>query len=325
MSHRSKEFIEIAEQAEKNFREFLNVPKNYEVFFFQGGATMQFSAIPYNLLKDKTKVNYITTGAWSESAIKEAKRIATAVEAWPESGSKFTTIPDVSTWHIDKEAAYFHYCDNETIHGVEFKDFPFEAIGDTTLVCDASSNIGTRPIDWEKYGVVYAGSQKNLGPAGVCVVVVRQDLIGHQRADTPVLFDWKTFKAAPNKFHNTPACYPIYVTGLNLALMNKNGLQYYQDLAEKRSSLLYNYIDGSDGYYTNPVDVRYRSRTNIPFRVKCDAKLEEKFLKEAGEHGLIELKGHRSVGGCRASCYNAMPLEGVEALVNFMKKFREEN
>ena len=194
-----------------------------------------------------------------------------------------------------------------------------------TLVCDASSNIGTRPIDWEKYGVVYAGSQKNLGPAGVCVVVVREDLIGHQRPDTPVLFDWKTFKNAPNKFHNTPACWPIYVTGLNLAHMNKNGLQYYQDLAEKRSQALYNYIDNSEGYYTNPVDPRYRSRTNIPFRVKCDEKLEAKFLKEAAEHGLIELKGHRSVGGCRASVYNAMPMEGVDALLAFMKKFRTEN
>jgi len=158
MSHRSKEFMTIAEQAEKDFREFLNVPNNYQVFFFQGGASMQFSAIVYNLLRDKTKANYITTGAWSESAIKEAKKLCTAVEAWPESGSNFTTIPDPETWVIDKESAYFHYCDNETIHGVEFNDFPFEKVEGLELVCDMSSNIGTRPIQWEKYGVVYAGA-----------------------------------------------------------------------------------------------------------------------------------------------------------------------
>ena len=283
------------------------------------------SAIPYNLLKDKTKVNYITTGAWSQSAYVEAKKLATVVEAWPDSGNKFTTIPDVSTWNIDKESAYFHYCDNETIHGVEFKEFPYEAVEGMTLVCDASSNIGTRPIDWEKYGVVYAGTQKNLGPSGVVIVVVREDLIGHQRPDTPCIFDWSIFKKAPTKLHNTPACGPIYLTGLNLAHMNKNGLQYYQDLAERRSKLLYDTIDGSEGYFTNPVDPRYRSRTNIPFRIKSDEKLEAKFLKEAGEHNLIELKGHRSVGGCRASVYNAMPYEGVEALVAFMNKFRQEN
>jgi len=157
------------------------------------------------------------------------------------------------------------------------------------------------------------------------VTIVREDLIGHHRADTPVMFDWKTFRDAPNQYHNTPACYPIYVTGLNIALMKKNGLQHYEDLANKRSTMLYDFIDNSDGYYTNPVDVKYRSRTNIPFRVKSDEKLEADFLKKAGEIGLIELKGHRSVGGCRASCYNAMPLEGVEALIDFMKKFKTEN
>jgi len=194
-----------------------------------------------------------------------------------------------------------------------------------TLVSDMSSNIGTRPIDWEKYGVVYAGAQKNLGPAGTCIVVVREDLIGKQRPDTPCLFDWKQFRDAPTKFHNTPACYPIYVTGLNLAHMKKLGLQHYHELANKRASLLYDYVDGSEGYYTNPVEPKYRSRTNIPFRVKKDDKLETKFLSEAQKAGLIELKGHRSVGGCRASCYNAMPIEGVEALIEFMNKFREEN
>ncbi len=227
MSHRSKEFMSIAEQAEKDFREFLNVPSNYQVFFFQGGATMQFSAIPYNLLRGKEKANYITTGAWSESAIKEAQKICSPVEAWPDHKQQFNTIPDPETWVIDKEAAYFHFCDNETIHGVEFKDFPFEKVEGLELVCDMSSNIGTRPIAWEKYGVIYAGAQKNLGPSGVCVVVVREDLIGHHRKDTPLLFDWKTFAAAPSKMHNTPSCWPIYVTGLNLAHMKVKGLAHY--------------------------------------------------------------------------------------------------
>ena len=311
MSHRSKEFMAILDQAEKDLREFLSIPKNYQVFFFQGGASMQFSAIVYNLLRGKTKLNYLTTGAWSEAAIKEAKKLAEVVEAWPDSGSNYNTIPDFSTWVLDKEAAYFHYCDNETIHGVEFNDFPFDKFEGLDLVCDMSSNIGTRPIPWEKYAVVYAGAQKNLGPAGVTVVVVREDLLGHQRKDTPILFDWKAFAGAPSKQHNTPACWPIYVTGLNLAHMKAKGLEHYQKLAHERASLLYDYIDNSEGYYSNPVDPRYRSRTNIPFRVKKDAKLEEKFLAEAQAQGLIELKGHRSVGGCRASCYNAMPIEGV--------------
>lgn len=248
----------------------MNVPKNYKIFFFQGGASTQFSAIPYNLLRGKDKSNYMTTGAWSQAAIAEAKKLSTAVEAWPDSGNKFTTIPDVSTWKIDKDAAYFHYCDNETIHGVEFQEFPYEAIGDMTLVCDMSSNMCSRPIDFTKYGVVYAGAQKNIGPAGVTVCVIREDLIGHHMASTPVICDWQTFSKAPNTYHNTPVCWSIYVCGLNIAHMKKNGLEYYQKMAEKKSKLLYDYIDNSDGYYSNPVDVKYRSRLNIPFRVKKD-------------------------------------------------------
>lgn len=281
MSHRSKEFISIAEQAEKDLRELLAIPQNYHVFFFQGGASMQFSAIPFNLTKDKTKTSYLTTGAWSEQAIKEAKKVCQASEVCPEHKT-FNTVPAADTWQVDPEASYFHYCDNETIHGVEFNDFPFEKVpAGVNLVCDMSSNFATRPIDWAKYGLVYAGAQKNLGPAGVCVVVVREDLVGQQRPDTPILFDYKTFRDAPTKFHNTPACYPIYVTGLNLAHMNKQGLQHYQDLAGRRASMLYDYIDNSEGYYSNPVEPKYRSRTNIPFRVKKDDKLETKFLAEA--------------------------------------------
>jgi phosphoserine aminotransferase len=333
MSHRSKEFIEITEQAERDFRDLMDVPKSgFQLFFFQGGASMQFSAIPYNLLGgEKKHGNYLTTGAWGESAIKEAKKISSPHEVWADSGSKFTTVPDSDKWSIDKDAAYFHYCDNETIHGVEFPgagSFPFDVIPENMpIICDMSSNFCSRPVAWDKYGVVYAGAQKNVGPAGVCISVIRDDLIGaNMRKDTPLLFDWKTFRDAPTKFHNTPACYPIYVCGLNLAYMKKQGgLAYYEDLSQRKSQLLYNLIDSSSDYFSSPVDPRYRSRMNIPFRIKKDDKLEAKFLKEAGEAGFIELKGHRSVGGCRASIYNAMTIEGVEALTNFMKKFRDEN
>jgi phosphoserine aminotransferase len=181
---------------------------------------------------------------------------------------KFTTLPDPSNWHIDPEAAYFHYCDNETVHGVEFQEFPYDKVpSGQILVSDMSSNMCTRPIHWEKLGVVYAGAQKNVGPSGMTIVIVREDLIGHQDPKTPLMCDWRVMRDAPNQFHNTPACWPIYVAGLNIAHMKKNGLAYYTKLAEKRSKLLYDTIDNSYGYYTNPVDKKYRSRMNIPFRV----------------------------------------------------------
>ncbi len=237
MSHRSKEFIEITEQAEKDFRDLMGLPKSgHQVFFFQGGASMQFSAIPFNLLGgEKKTANYLTTGAWSESAIKEAKKFCTPHEVWADSGSKFTQVPSPDTWNIDKDAAYFHYCDNETIHGVEFpgaSSFPFDVVPEgMDIVCDMSSNFCSRPVNWDKYGVVYAGAQKNVGPAGVCISVIRDDLIGTKmRKDTPLLFDWKQFRDAPTKFHNTPACYPIYVCGLNLAYMKRiGGLQHLEE------------------------------------------------------------------------------------------------
>jgi phosphoserine aminotransferase len=224
MSHRSKEFIEIAVKAEKDFRDLMGVPTNYKVMFMAGGASLQFSAIPMNLLKDKTKANYFTTGAWSEAAIKEAKKFCTTNEVYPDAGGKYVTVPEPEKWNIDRDAAYFHYCDNETIHGVEFNDFSFETVGEQLLVCDMSSNMCSRPVQWDKYGVVYAGAQKNIGPAGVCVVVIREDLIGHQKPDTPLLMDWKAFATAPTQFHNTPACWPVYVCGLNIAYMKSKGL-----------------------------------------------------------------------------------------------------
>lgn len=324
MSHRGASFKEIIADAEKDFRELMSVPEDYEVFFFQGGASLQFSAIPYNLLKDNKKANYLVTGSWSKAAIKEAKKYGEITEVI-EPLSAYTGCPGLSDWKYESDAAYFHFCDNETIYGVEFNDFPYEELKDQTIVCDMSSNFCSRPVDWTKYGVVYAGAQKNVGPAGIAIVVVRKDLIGKQREDTPLLCDWETFSKAPTKCHNTPSCWAIYMAGLNFKYMLKKGLDKIEEEANAKSKLLYDAIDGSDGYYVNPVDVKMRSRMNVPFRVKSDDDVEKKFIAEATAAGLIELKGHRSVGGCRASIYNGMPIEGVQALVDFMAKFKEEN
>jgi len=305
----------------------MNVPDNYKVMFQQGGASLQFTAIPLNMLGEKNDANYITTGSWSSAAIKEAKKYCKPTEVWPESQGKYSTVPEPSTWKLSEDAAFFHYCDNETIGGVEFNDFPYEKFEGKNIVCDMSSNFCSRPVDWSKYAMVYAGAQKNVGPAGCTILVIRDDLFESKSKENPcpMLCDWKQFKDAPDQFHNTPCCWSIYVSGLNLAYMKKKGLKAIEEEAVKKSEMLYNMIDNSDGYYSNPVEKKYRSRINIPFRVKCDEALEAKFIKEVTAAGMIELKGHRSVGGCRASVYNGMPVEGVETLVAFMKKFQADN
>jgi len=327
MSHRSKSFTSIAEKAKADLKKLLDIPDNYKIFFFQGGASLQFSAICFNLLGDEgKKANYVSTGTWSEGAIKEAKKYCTPTEVTNNKGIKYTDVADTAEWNIDEDATFFHFCDNETIQGIEFNPFPHDKIpANQITVCDMSSNFCSRPIDWSKFGVVYAGVQKNVGPAGCCITIVREDLIGKHRKDTPMLCDWETFGKAPNTFHNTPSCWPIYVSGLNIAYMLEKGLPAIQKEAELKSSMLYEYIDSSEGYYSNGVAKEFRSRMNVPFRVKANDELEAKFLAEATKANLIDLKGHRSVGGCRASIYNAMPVEGVQALIDFMKKFREEN
>ena len=272
--------------------------------------------------------NYLVTGTWSQGAIAEAKKYCTANVVADNKGTGYTTVADPSEWNIDPNAKFFHYCDNETIQGFEFSDqFPFDKVpAGQTLVCDMSSNFLTQPIDWSKYGVVYAGAQKNVGPAGVTFVIARNDLFATHRSDTPLLCDWLTFSKAANTFMNTPSCWPIYICGLNLAYMiEEGGIPALQAKAAERSSLLYNYIDNSDGYYVNNVEARYRSRTNIPFRICNNEDLENKFVKNATEARLTDLSGHRSVGGCRASLYNAMPVEGVQALIAFMEQFKAEN
>lgn len=267
------------------------------------------------------------TGTWSAGAIKEGKKYCNANEVTDNKSTGYTTVADPSEWNVAPDAKFFHYCDNETIQGFEFKEFPHDKVPEgQILVSDMSSNFMTKAIDWSKYGVVYAGAQKNVGPSGICFTIVRNDLIPGHRADTPLLCDWETFSKAANTFHNTPSCWPIYMCGLNCAYMlEQGGIPAMKAKAEERSTLLYNYIDSSEGYYTNPVDHQYRSRINVPFRVCANADLEAKFISEATAANLTDLKGHRSVGGCRASLYNAMPIEGVHALIAFMTEFKTNN
>ena len=257
MSHRSKAFTAIAEKARSDIKTLLAVPDDFTIFMFQGGASLQFSAICYNLLSDgeQQSANYLTTGTWSQGAIKEAAKYCAPNEVANNKESGYSTVADSADWNIKPDAKFFHYCDNETIQGFEFLEFPHDKVpAGQTLVCDMSSNFMTKPVDWSKYGVVYAGAQKNVGPSGMCVVIVRNDLIAGHRSDTPLLCDWETFSKAANTFHNTPSCWPIYVSGLNLAYMvEQGGIPAMQAKAAERSSMLYSYIDGSDGYYVNNV------------------------------------------------------------------------
>jgi phosphoserine aminotransferase len=325
LSHRSKHFVDIIERAEASLRKLLSIPDNFKVLFLQGGASGQNGAIPMNLLGKNKKCNYLVTGNWSKNSIKDAKKIGEVTEVI-EPLKEYNGCPEFKDWKVDPEAKYFHFCDNETVHGVEFNNFPYEELKDQTLVCDMSSNICTRPIDWSRYGVVYAGSQKNIGPAGATIVVVRDDLLDDQMDITPDVINWKKHVDAPGQCFNTPCCWSIYMCGLNIDYMlEKGGLEVLEKEVDEKAKLIYGAIDGSDGYYTNPVDPAYRSRINVTFRVKKDDELEKKFLAGAAKANLIDLKGHRSVGGVRASIYNAMPLEGVQALVDYMKKFQEEN
>merc|ERR1740121_3324449 len=323
MSHRSKEYESIIFQAEKDMRELLSVPANFKILFLQGGATAQFAALPLNLLGSKDAVgSYAVTGQWGEKALAECKKYGKAHAACNTKSSKFTKIPPQSEWDVSADAAYLHYTSNETVNGVEFKDVP-KVSGNTLLVCDWSSNFMSKAIDWDKHAMIYAGAQKNIGAAGVTVVIVREDLLGKELAACPTAMSYKTYAKA-DSMYNTPPCYAIYIMGLYLQYAKKNGgLAHFDELAEKRANLLYGTIDNSDGFYACPVEKDCRSRMNVPFVIKGDdAALTKEFLAEAKALGMTNLAGHRSVGGCRASLYNAMPVEGVAKLANFMDKFR---
>jgi len=320
MSHRGKDFVGIAERAEADLRELLAVPSNYKVLFLQGGATGQFAAIPLNLTTADSVADYVNTGAWSKKAISEAKRYC-KVNVAADAGGNYSNVPARDGWKLTPGAAYVHYTPNETIGGVEFPFVP--DVGDVPLVADMSSTILSRPIDVSRFGVIYAGAQKNIGPAGLVVVIVREDLLGRARPDTPTVFDWKAM-AADGSMLNTPATYSWYVAGAVFQwIKRQGGLAAMERLNRAKAEKLYATIDGS-GFYSNPVAKECRSWMNVPFTMPSEA-LDKPFLEGAKAEGLVALAGHRSVGGMRASIYNAMPMAGVEALVSFMEHFQQKH
>ena len=321
MSHRGKEYMSIQAEAEADLRELMNIPANYKVLFLQGGATSQFSMIPMNLLRGKGSADYLNTGEWSKKAIKEAKKYCNVNVVASSEDKNFSYAPTQDTWKLDPNAAYVHFTSNETIGGVEI--FWTPKTGNVPLVMDMSSNILSRPIDVSKYGLIYAGAQKNIGPAGVTIVIVREDLLGETVKGTPVMFDYKTH-ADNDSMYNTPPTYGIYIAGLVFKLLkSKGGLAAMEVINRAKAKLLYDFLDASK-FFVSPVAVENRSLMNIPFTLK-DASLEEEFLKGAKTRGMAQLKGHKSVGGMRASIYNAMPIEGVQALVAYMKEFEQQH
>ncbi len=321
MSHRGEEFIAIYEQAESDLRELLAVPANYKVLFLQGGAAAQFAMIPLNLLRGKTGADYVNTGQWSKKAIGDAKKYCKVNVAASSEEANFSYAPKQAQWKLDPNAAYVHVTTNETIGGVEFHWTP--DTGDVPLVADASSHILSRPMDVSRYGLIYAGAQKNIGPAGLTIVIVRDDLIGHAAPTTPSVFDYK-IQADNDSMYNTPPTYGIYIAGLVFRwLKDLGGLAKMEEKNIAKSSLVYDYLDQTE-FYHSPVAKDDRSRMNIPFVLR-NAELDGAFLKAAESRSLMQLKGHRSVGGMRASLYNAMPMEGVQALVEFMREFEKKH
>jgi phosphoserine aminotransferase len=322
MSHRGKEFTAIIEQAEADLRELLGVPANYKVLFLQGGATQQFAQIPMNLLAGEfanKSADYLVTGSWSKKAYKEAQRIASVRCAGSTEGAGFQSLPDPATFDLDAQAAYFHLCTNETIHGVEV---PPEYVlpNNVPIVADMSSHILSRPIDVSRYGLIYAGAQKNVGAAGVTLVIVREDLLGRAASNIPSVMDYAVM-AENGSMLNTPPTFAIYVAGLIFQWLKKQGgLSAIERVNAEKAALLYACIDGSQGFYRNPVAKDCRSRMNVPFTL-ADSALDAVFLAESKAAGLASLKGHKSFGGMRASIYNAMPLAGVRVLVDFMNGF----
>ena len=322
MSHRGKEFTAIIEQAETDLRELLGIPANYRVLFLQGGATQQFAQIPMNLLAGRS-ADYLVTGSWSKKAFREAQRIGSARCACSSEGSGFLALPELAAIDFDPQAAYFHLCTNETIHGVEVPPgylLPTSVSANVPIVADMSSHILSRPIDVSRYGLIYAGAQKNVGAAGVTLVIVREDLLGHAATNIPSVMDYAVM-AENGSMLNTPPTFAIYVAGLVFQwLKQQGGLAAIERVNAEKAELLYDCIDGSQGFYRNPVEKGCRSRMNVPFTL-ADSALDAAFLAASRAAGLASLKGHKSFGGMRASIYNAMPLEGVGVLVDFMNDF----
>lgn len=317
MSHRAAEMVAIATEAEADLRELLKIPANYKVLFLQGGASTQFSAIPLNILPVGGKADYLNTGQWSQKAIEEAARYGYVNVVATAKASNFSTIPVFEDWKLDKEAAYFHYTPNETIGGVEFHWIP--DTGAVPLVADMSSTLLSRPLDVSRFGVIYAGAQKNIGPAGLAIVIVREDLLGRARNQIPTMLNWK-IAADNDSMYNTPPTYAWYLAGLVFKwLKAQGGVEAMAEVNARKATKLYDYIDQS-GFYTNPVEKQSRSWMNVPFVLPKES-LDKLFLQEAEVIGLLNLKGHRSVGGMRASIYNAVGEDAVDALLHFMKDF----
>jgi phosphoserine aminotransferase len=321
VSHRGTDFIEFAARSERALRKLLGVPDSYKVLFLQGGATLQFAAVPLNLAPAGSVADYVVTGNWGEKAVQEAERYVRVNVAATGKASKFTTVPAPSTWQVSSGAAYLHYTPNETVFGVEIHSVP--ELSDAPLVADMSSTLLSRPIDVSRFGLIYAGAQKNIGPAGLAIVIVREDLLGRARRETPGVIDYKTM-AENDSMWNTPSTLSWYFAGLVFDwLEEQGGLAAMGNINERKAKKLYAAIDGS-GFYKNPVDKAYRSWMNIPFTLPSEA-LDKPFLQGAEAAGLTNLKGHRVVGGMRASLYNAMPEAGVDALIAFMADFAKRH
>ncbi|MFT3963027.1 3-phosphoserine/phosphohydroxythreonine transaminase [Propionivibrio sp.] len=319
MSHRGKEYIGIQAEAEADLRELMGIPASYKVLFLQGGASLQFAMVPMNLLRGKASADYLNTGEWSKKAIKEAKKYGAVNVVASSEDKNFSYAPAQSQWKLDPNAAYVHITQNETIGGVEI--FWTPETGSVPLVSDMSSTILSRPIDVSKFGLIYAGAQKNIGPAGLTIVIVREDLLGQTVAGTPTMMDY-AIQAENDSMYNTPPTYAIYIAGLVFKMLKaKGGLAAMEKLNRAKAQILYDVLDASS-FFASPVARENRSLMNIPFTLK-NAELDEEFLKGAKARGMIQLKGHRSVGGMRASIYNAMPVEGVQALADYMKEFEK--
>ena len=330
MSHRGREFTSILEKTEADFRTLLNIPSNYKVLFLQGGAIAENAMIPLNLLNGqdgiKRSADYAITGGWSKRSVDDARAFGVIDVVASTEAEGYKNVPDFAQWKLNKDAAYLHICTNETMSGVEFagdKDLVLPETNGVPIVADMSSHILSRKIDVSAYGVIYAGAQKNIGPAGLCIVIVRDDLLGRASTQTPAVFNWKT-QADNQSMINTPPTYSIYIAGLVFEwLLAQGGVAAIEQVNIKKANLLYDCIDSTD-FYANHVAKNNRSRMNIPFYLR-DERLNEAFLKGADAQGLLQLKGHRAVGGMRASIYNAMPIEGVQALVDYMQDFASQN
>jgi phosphoserine aminotransferase len=321
MSHRGKEFIAIHAQAEADLRELMAIPANYKVLFLQGGAAGQFAVVPMNLLRGKQAADYLNTGEWSKKAIAEAKKYCRVNIAASSQDANFSYVPKQAQWKLDPQAAYVHITSNETIGGVEFHWVP--DTGAVPLVSDMSSHILSRPMDVSRFGLIYAGAQKNIGPAGLTIVIVREDLVGQALPTTPAVFDYKV-QADADSMINTPPTYAVYIAGLVFQWLKKlGGLKKMGELNAAKAKIVYDYLDQTE-FYHSPVAKEDRSFMNIPFTLR-NSQLDAEFLKQAEGNGLTQLKGHRSVGGMRASIYNAMPIEGIKNLVQYMRDFERSH